>query len=57
MHECREAAYIAEVERNLLYVKGQMVVHLFQYYLHMETGASRDKIARVSLIHTYSGWK
>lgn len=47
-HECKEAAYIAEVEENLLYNKGQMVIHLFRYFLHTQTGLSTKKIDKAS---------
>lgn len=49
MYECREADYVAEVEGSLLYAKGQMIVHLFQYFLRTKTDLSPDKIEKVHI--------
>ena len=53
-HECREAAYIAEVEGSLLYSKGQMVLHLVKHFLQTKTDLNKDKIIKVSLSNSYS---
>ena len=46
-YECREADYIAEVEGSLLYAKGQMIVHLFQYFLRAKSKLSAEKMEEV----------
>lgn len=46
-YECKEADYISEVEESLLYAKGKMIVHLFQYFLHTKTYLNADKISKV----------
>ena len=50
VYECREADYIAEVEGSLLFAKGQMILHLFKFFLQSKTSLSEDKIAQVSCI-------
>ena len=50
VYECREADYIAEVEGSLLFAKGQMILHLFKFFLQSKTSLSEDKIAQVSFI-------
>jgi hypothetical protein len=47
VYECREAEYIAEVEESLLYAKGQMIVHLFHYFLYTRTNLSPEKADKV----------
>lgn len=46
-YEGREADYIAEVEGSLLYAEGQMIVHLFQYFLRTRTDLSPDNTEKV----------
>ena len=48
-HECKEAAYIAEVEGSLLYSKGQMILHIFKYLHNAKTGLSKEKTLKVGL--------
>ena len=49
-YECREAEYIAEVEGSLLHAKGQMIVHLFQYFLRAKTNLRDDKMKTVCIL-------
>ena len=49
-HECREASYIIEAETSLLYAKGQMIIHLFKYFLQTRAGLSKEKVSKVCFV-------